>query len=136
MGAWGAGNFENDEALDWVWILEESTGLGVVEAAIADVLVSSEYLDAGVGCIGLAAAEVIAALRGRPAGDLPEEVSTWVRAQAVAPGDVLVRDCLAAVARIRSDDESELREMWEEDQDIAAEWYGVLDALVGRLQGD
>jgi len=61
MGAWGAGNFENDAALDWVWDLRESTGLEMVENAIADVLNCGDYLDADVGCIGLAAAEVVLA---------------------------------------------------------------------------
>jgi hypothetical protein len=134
MGAWGAGSFENDTALDWVWDLQESTDLGAIEAAISDVLDSDDYLDADVGCIGLAAAEVIAALRGKPADDLPEEVSQWAASQEVVPNETLVRDCLAAVDKIRNDDISELKELWEEDEDLPTEWHVVLDDLTARLE--
>lgn len=134
MGAWGAGNFENDTALDWVWGLEGSTGLGTVEAAISDVLDCGEYLDADVGCVGLAAAEVVAALRGKPADGLPEEVSQWVETHEIAPSARLVRDCLAAVNKIRDDDTSELKELWEEEEDLSTEWHAVLDDLAARLQ--
>ena len=134
MGAWGAGNFENDTALDWVWDLNESTDLGVVEAAISDVLNCGDYLDADVGCIGLAAAEVVAVLRNKPMDGLPEEVSQWVETHKVIPSDTLVKDSLAAVDKIRNDDLSELKELWEEDRDPPTEWYSVLDDLAARLQ--
>jgi hypothetical protein len=134
MGAWGAGNFENDTALDWVWDLKESTDLSVVEAAISDVLNCSDYLDADVGCTGLAAAEVVAALTNKPMDGLPEEVSQWVETHKVVPSDILVKDSLAAVDKIRNDDISELKELWEESGDPPTEWYSVLDNLAARLQ--
>jgi hypothetical protein len=134
MGAWGAGNFENDTALDWILALEESEGLDLVGQAIAEVLKSDDALDADVACMGLAAAEVIAALKDQPLDGLPEEVSRWVDAQGTTPGDELVNHCLAAIEKIRNDDGSELRELWEEDDDPPVEWYDVLDDLVARLQ--
>jgi hypothetical protein len=134
MGAWGAGNFENDTALDWVLALEESEGLSLVGQAIAEVLEVDDYLDADVACIGLAAAEVVAALRDQPPDELPEEVSRWVQVQEITPSDELVSDSLAAIEKIRNDDGSELRELWEEDDDPPVEWYAVLDDLVARLQ--
>lgn len=134
MGAWGAGNFENDTALDWVLALEESEGLSLVGQAIAEVLEVDDYLDADVACIGLAAAEVVAALRDQPPDELPEEVSRWVQVQEITPSDELISDSLAAIEKIRNDDGSELRELWEEDDDPPVEWYAVLDDLVARLQ--
>ena len=66
MGAWGAGNFENDDALDWLAVLQ-AEGLPAAGAAIQDVLtLADDYLEAPTCCAALAAAEVIAALRGRP----------------------------------------------------------------------
>lgn len=136
MGAWGAGNFENDTALDWVWELEAADDLGPVEAALADVLVAADEgdLDADVGSIGLAAAEVVAALGGRPLDGLPEEVAAWVQAHPFEPVADLVRDGLAAVARIRDDEASELRELWAEEEELLAEWHVVVDDLVARLR--
>lgn len=134
MGAWGAGNFESDTALDWVWELEKSSDLSPVENAISDVLHCGETLDADAGCIGLAAAEVVAALRHKPLDGLPEEVAAWVQARRLIPSDVLVKDCLSAIAKIRNDDSSELKELWEEDGSILAEWHSVLNDLIARLQ--
>jgi hypothetical protein len=134
MGAWGTGNFENDTALDWVWDLEGSTDLGVVKAAISDVLNCGDYLDSDIGCAGLAAAEVVAALRNRPMDGLPEEVSQWVETHKLVPSDTLVKDCLVAVDKIRNDDISELKELWEEGGDPPTEWHSVLDSLAARLQ--
>jgi hypothetical protein len=134
MGAWGAGSFENDAALDWVWSLEQSDDLSPVEAAISDVLNGDDYLDADVGCTGLAAAEVVAALRDRALDGLPEEVSQWVETHEIAASDALVKNCLTAVEKIGNDDTSELKELWEEGGDPATEWHSVLDDLVARLQ--
>lgn len=133
MGAWGAGNFENDTALDWVEDLARSTDLSLTEDAISTVLNNDDYLDADLGCIGLAAVEVIAALRNKPAADLPEEVAKWVRAHRIAPSEALIKDCLAAIDKIRTDDNSELRELWEEVDSPPSEWHSVLDGLVTRL---
>ena len=134
MGAWGTGNFENDTALDWIGDLEGSDDLSAVEAAISDVLNCGDYLDADLGCTGLAAAEVIAALKDRPVDGLPEKVSSWVETYRIVPSDMLVKDCLAAVDKIRNDDISELKELWEESQDPPTAWYSVLDDLAARLQ--
>lgn len=131
MGAWGAGNFENDTALDWVLALEESEGLS---RAIEEVLKGDDSLDADVACVGLAAAKVVAALRDQPLDGLPEEVSRWVHAQGITPSDELVNGCLAAIEKVRNNDGSEVRELWEEDDDPPVEWYAVLDDLVSRLQ--
>jgi hypothetical protein len=134
MGAWGAGCFENDTALDWVWELADSDDLILVEGAVADVLDATDYLDADVACIGLAAADAVAALGGSPAEDLPDEVARWVEAQSAAPPETLVQDCLAAVDMIRRSKTSELKELWEEDEAVVTEWHAVLDDLVMRLQ--
>ena len=75
MGAWGIGHFDNDEAGDWVWELEEAKSLAPVASAFDEVDASLDYLDAGIGCIALAAAETVAAVIGKPAEDLPESVA-------------------------------------------------------------
>ncbi len=133
MGAWGEGNFENDTALDWVGDLIEADDVTLVARAIAAVVQEDEYLDAGLGCIGLAATEVVAALRGHPAEYLPQELTGWVAANRGVPAETWVADCRAAVARIRDPQVSELYELWEEGGDPATEWHAILDDLVERL---
>ena len=118
MGTWGAGTFENDSASDWVWELEASETLAPVEAALAAVPDDDAYLDADVAVMALAASEVIAALRGRPAADLPEEVQAWVAGHPQPVADALLQLARAALARII--DTSELHELWDESDESAA----------------
>jgi len=91
MGAWGAGNFENDDALDWLAVLQ-AEGLQAAGGAIQDVLtLADDYLEATTCCAALAAAEVIAALRGRPASRLPDELVEWLGRVSGDPGEELTR---------------------------------------------
>jgi len=79
VGAWGTGAFENDTALDWLFELRHSIDLVLLKASLDTVVGGDQaYIDADLGSTGLAAAEVVAALGGQPATDLPQEVRDWV----------------------------------------------------------
>ncbi|MEL6870449.1 MAG: DUF4259 domain-containing protein [Pseudomonadota bacterium] len=129
MGAWGLGTFENDDALDWVYELEASTGSGVLNASLAAVD-GADYLEAPEACAALAAAEVVAALIGTPSQDLPEEVTGWLAANQQQPDAELITMAHRAVSRIKSS--SELQELWEETDEYAA-WQHAMDELSLRL---
>ena len=131
MGAWGIGHFENDDAGDWVWELEDAGSLEPVVAAIAAVEASQDYLEAPDASIALAAAETIAASLGKPAPDLPDSVAAVVAVLPHKPDPDLVARARKAVERIGT--ESELRELWEETDDFAA-WQSKISDLIQRLQ--
>jgi len=133
MGAWGAGNFENDSALDWVWDLKKSKKLRLLKITISNVLKSKEYIDTDLGCTGLAAAEVIAALNGKPLDVLPQNVIDWVQKQRKKPDDQLIGQARLAVERIQTEDISELKLLWEEGDEPPNDWYAVIDDLLKRL---
>jgi hypothetical protein len=62
VGAWGARAFENDDAMDWVYVLEEAQDTTLVAEALEKVAESvDDYLEAPECNEALAAAEVIAA---------------------------------------------------------------------------
>jgi hypothetical protein len=105
----------------------------MVEKAVWDVLDCDDYLEADLGCIGLAAAETVAALNDSPGDGLPEEVSAWVQAQGASPSAELMAASLEAVEKIRAWEGSELKELWEDADDPPSEWHSVLDDLVARL---
>ncbi len=132
MGAWGWGPFENDDASDWVYELEEAEGPAVLLDAFEAVADDKDdYVDADVAARAIAAAEVVAALLGRPGDDLPEEAEAWVDDH--LDDDVepeLVSEAVRAVRRVKSN--SELQELWE-DSDDADDWKKSLDDLVKRL---
>lgn len=130
MGAWGSGSFENDDALDWLAELEDATSWRSVEEAFAAVVADDvEYREAPECAIAIAAAEVLAAASGRPAGALPEVVMRWVAA-APKPHDGLPALAIEVLDAILAD--SELQELWEASESCE-DWKNDLSDLRGRL---
>jgi hypothetical protein len=129
MGAWGVGNFDNDDAADWAYELTESVGTDVLTTALEEAG-SVGYLEAPVACIALAAAEVVAALLGNPGKALPDEMRKWVAVNDVEVEHDLLSLARAAVERVKED--SELRELWQ-DSDQYAQWRSLQDDLIKRL---
>ncbi len=132
MGAWGAGTFDNDDASDWVYRLEEASDLTLLRDTLVVAAEPDGYLDSPVCAEALAAAEVVAALAGRPAPDLPEEVRGWVEEhQTRVPPDLRTL-AVQAIDQVAAD--SELRELWEEAEETDA-WADRVQELRGRLEG-
>jgi len=131
MGCWGTGTFENDHAADWAWSLEENDGLAVVERALGAPS-NGGFFDAPEAREVLAAAEVIAALLGHPAADLSVEVARWVAEHRGLDARPL-RD--AALSRVRAvlGNDSELRELSEENEEDFPFWKATVEALIARL---
>ncbi len=138
MGAWGLGNFENDDALDWVYELEGSEDLSAVLDAFKAINLgepapdmSSAYNDATECSRALAAAEVIAALRGHPHPDLPTEVAAWVGAHGhLALNETVLAEAHAAISAVLK--RSELQELWEETEEYE-DWREVVADLRRRF---
>jgi hypothetical protein len=130
MGAWGVGTFENDDAGDWVYRLEESEDLTLLMETLRPAADPAGYLEGPASAEALAAAEVVAALAGRAAPDLPEEVQAWVKAhRQKVPGD-LRQLALRALDQVAGD--SELKELWQETDEMEA-WADRVQELRGRL---
>jgi hypothetical protein len=130
MGAWGAGSFDNDDAMDWVIGLVEGSGESVLRAAPASLPSGdASYLEARACSIAIAAAAAIAAARGHPAAPMPEEVTGWPKRKPVLAGDLVV---LARAAVDRIGRKSELKELWDES-DSADEWHAAIVDLRRRL---
>jgi hypothetical protein len=131
MGAWGSGPFENDDAGDWLFELEESPDASVISAALSHVIdADADELEAPEACNALAAAEVVAALNDHPLPDLPDNAREWVDEHEDVDASNLIPKALAAIQRIRKN--SELKDLWDESKD-SKKWYATLDDLVKRL---
>ncbi len=133
-GAWDTGPFDNDDALDWVWELSESDDLSVVASAVHGAIEASSYLESPTGSIAVAAAEVVAALKGNPRADLPVEVTDWVKAHRVAAGDDLTEAARKAIALVLNADSSELAQLWSDSDELANVWKADLQNLLKRLE--
>jgi len=134
MGAWSHEAFGNDDAGDWIAQLEERKDLGLVESTLDAVLaIGDDYLEAPEASEAIAAAEVVARLRGRPgsADAAAEAVDAWVERVKLQVPPALTAKARRALDRILTEP-SELMELWDESEDAAA-WRASVEDLKARL---
>ena len=132
MGAWGTGSFDNDTALDWVFELEKTDDLSLVESTIESAL-DEEYIDSDIGAEVLVAIEVLARLKGNFGKEDPysKDADKWVKAHPLKVENPLLQKAKEAIDMILGD-KSELKELWEEVDEYNAWSSEVLD-LKDRL---
>ena len=134
MGAWGAGVFENDMACDFASAVADGGGVRALDEAIDRVLSSEgNYLEAPDAEEGLAAADIVARLRGNPSQQTAytAAIDAWINnAQAQVP-DELVDKAKRAIVRILLEP-SELLELWTESEDFEG-WKRAVEGVAQRL---
>ena len=133
MGAWGVLAFDNDQANDWAYDLEDRDDLSLVEEAFEAVENIDGYLDSGEACNALAACEVLARIHGKPGykNAYTKKVDEWVAARSLELSPELVARANGAIDRILADD-SELKELWAES-DTYARWMESVEDLRQRM---
>jgi Domain of unknown function (DUF4259) len=138
MGAWGKGIFENDTACDFAEAVAGGGGVSTVEHALDRILSRGfDYLEASDAAEGLAAAEIVARLNGRPGDKTPytARVDHWIEgSQTSAVGPAIIEKARRATARVLSEP-SELLELWMASDDFDG-WKRSLHALLDRLGPD
>jgi hypothetical protein len=131
MGAWDATSFGNDTANDWAYDLEECNDLSYIESTLQEILdTGADYLDSGPATEAIAAAEVLAWLRGKPTpvDAYTETIAAWVAAHPIQPPTTIIQKALSALDRIQQQP-SELPELWEHDP----AWTASVADLRNRL---
>lgn len=129
MGARETGNFANSDASDWIYELEESSGADLLKQAFKAI---NGYPETPDCCIALAAAEVVAAAKGKPSVDLPADLRKWLDDQELAAIQALAKAAITAVNKVST--KSELKDQWE-DSESWHEWLQEVEGLRRRLQG-
>jgi hypothetical protein len=131
MTSWGAGIFQDDLASDFTAEIVESDGPAVLRRALSQAGQARGHLLYEPAVRALIAAEVLAALGGRPARALPPEVTRWVAdhhrediAESLRP---LAK---GAIERVKED--SEIAELWAQSDEIGR-WVEKVDDLLDRL---
>ncbi len=131
MGAWDATSFGNDTANDWAYGLEECDDLSYIKSAVQRVLeVGDDYLDSDEAVEAIAAAEVLAWLRGRslPVNAYTKKVAEWVAAHPIQPPPEMIQRAISALDRIERQP-SELPKLWGD----SPEWKASMADLRDRL---
>ena len=134
VGTWGVGSFENDAAADWLAILPDALPRTLSLTFRTVIAIEPDlYLEERDASEGVAAAEVVAAMRGHPgpAAMGRSEVVEWAQEHTDWVHPDLVREAIAAVERVRSS--SELRDLWSNTEHFSR-WLAQLEDLLTRLQ--
>lgn len=149
MGAWGAGSFQNDWAMDWLGDLCESGDASLIRIVLNKVVEHggtkysspsllerlrgrhrhTNWLEARVAAKALAAAEVVAAWYGRPSETLPDNLMTWLQQNKSSCPPHIVLLAKQAVSIVKTN--SELKDLWEEGD--ASKWKTIVENLEQRL---
>jgi hypothetical protein len=131
MGAWDAGSFDNDDALDWVNDFSDEPSRKFIESTLKTVTnIGDEYLEAPESSMAIAAAEAVAALQDTPHPKLPEELKEVLASSKIMVDQNLIDLAHKALERVKTN--SELKDLWEEGD--ASEWLAAIADLEERLE--
>ena len=134
MGAWGPGVFENDTACDFALAVADSGGLPALAQALDRVVSSeSDYLEAPDAEEGLAAAEIVARLKGGPGQQTAytASIDAWIEGLQTAASDELVEKAKRSIVRILTEP-SELLELWTTSDNFNG-WKHSVEEVSKRL---
>jgi hypothetical protein len=132
VGAWGAGPFENDDAGDWVWELEDDSNASVVRDALEAVVLLSpdDEIEVSEASTAIAAAEIVASARGTMSQGLPTEAQVWIGQYSSIVDEDLLALATGAVERVSI--ASELKDLWDETENLS--WSENVSDLLSRLR--
>lgn len=136
MGSWGIGNFENDDAMDWLHDLKRSRGLDVLLFPLAIINSGVEYHEAPDCCEALASAEIIVASLTENITMIPEEARIWLQKRRGfrrrKPQITIDHALMAKEAVERIVYDSELKDMMQESGELD-NWIRMQGHLFARL---
>jgi hypothetical protein len=89
-------------------------------------------MQAPEGAAAVAAAEVVAAAKGKPSKALPKELSDWLNHQPKQGIAKFAPVARAVLTRVKDPHVSELGQLWEESAD--KQWARTVAELETRLQ--
>jgi len=133
MGTWDTGIFDNDAACDWVCDLEEAEEDNFLDRTL-DAAIRGEMVRYPTYAehSALAAAEIIAALLGRPCGALTETAEEWLANNPRPPSPELVEKALVAIDKVAAD--SPLAKSIRFEKSKKAAWEACIEDLKARLK--
>jgi hypothetical protein len=139
MGAWGHGHFENDAALDFMADIEESNNPKDLLNEAFDTA-DADYLETDVGTSAIvAAAYVDRQINGTrftsSEHDEPLEVDTFPDRHPDQNFSDLKEKAVQALINVL-DENSELNELWEENEEDYPAWRESIEQMIQRLGGD
>lgn len=134
MGAWGEKTFEDDSSLDLIdeWMNEKNPE-DTIARAIKDAL-AMDYLEYEAGhAIAVASAVLDYTLNGQSMEDEDmEEFESWLQTLSRDRLEAMRADVVAGLDKLLGD-QSELAELWAENEELFPAWSKILEDRKARL---
>lgn len=130
MGTWGYYNFDNDAAADFAADFRDNHSEVTLLEALVAVAEEEDQIDGDAASEALAAAEIVAAILGKPSRDFPADlIPVIVKLDASESEDLreMAQQAVQAVAN-----KSALQEMWAKNES-ANDWQQTQQDLLQRL---
>ena len=137
MGAWGHRHYENDSALDFAAEVEESTNPKEIFANVFASVIESDYLDSEDAAAAIVSATYVDSqvngtkFSGAESTELLEVDTFGVRHPNVDLADLQTK-AVDALNKVLGD-ESELNELWLENEKDYPSWRHEVEQLIKRL---
>ncbi len=137
MGAWGHGYFDNDAALDFMEDVEEATNPKKKLLKAFAIALKADYLEYDEGCAVIVAAayvdnQVHGTTFSSPDQDEPLGVDTFSTRHPNQDFSDLREKAVGALKKLL-DDNSELNELWAENEVDYPAWRQGIEELTQRL---
>jgi hypothetical protein len=137
MGAWGHGYFEDDAALDFMADIEESKNPKKIINKALDVAIDADYLENDEGnAVIISATYIDRQLNGSTFSeadrDEPLDVDTFPNRYPDVDFSDLRGKVVQALQRLLGE-ESELKELWKENEEDYPNWRQGVEQLIQRL---
>lgn len=135
MGAWGVGNFENDQAYNWLNDFLDNPGRESLQEVFDYVLDRRDFLDSPESYAALVAAELVAARMGHASRDFPADLDIERQLTFSLDPDLTEAATRAVGQILYLTGHSELRELWKEaGSEEFNLWESKVYNLVERLR--
>lgn len=134
MGAWNCGIFDDDSAYDFVSEIETAEKpRELFETAFAAAL-STDYLEYDAcHAVTVSAAYIDSILNGTKYRSDDEAMADFVDKHQDLKVDDLMADAVKALQKVL-DKDSELNELWSENEELYPKWKENIEQLIERLQ--
>jgi hypothetical protein len=139
MGTWGTGFFDDDSALDFMAGIEESTDAKGLIAKTLDTAIKSEYIESDEGIAVIVAAayidrQVSGTTYSAPDEDMILAVDSFPTRNPDQNFSDLKLKAVTALTKILEEN-SEINELWAENDDDYPIWRAGVQQLIDRLKG-
>ena len=138
MGAWGHGYFEDDSALDFVAEVESHSDPKNLFRESLETAIDSEYLDySDATAVIVACAYIDRQILGTPFSSPEQEepmgVDTFSERNPGIDLSDLRQMAVNALKKVIGEN-SELNELWEENEEEYPLWKAGIEEMIGRLE--